>query len=93
MLNKIDKRLLHKINIQEISQREIGVIVRAYDYNKTYEMLKKLGSINEIVELPIISSFGLCVDMQEIIKKHSVRRILSAGHKVHFMTPSKRPKK
>ena len=68
MLNKIDKRLLHKINIQEISQREIGVIVRAYDYNKTYEMLKKLGSINKIIELPIISSFGLCVDMQEIIK-------------------------
>lgn len=68
MLNKIDERLLNKINILSKEGESVDVIIRANDYVKTYRKLSGLYDSNNIIRLPIISSFGVRVMSQDLIK-------------------------
>lgn len=69
MLSKIDKRLLSKINIQAHNKNQnVDIIVRAFDYQKTKNFLNNLYNKNSVVELPLISSLGVSVRPQDLIK-------------------------
>lgn len=68
MLNKIDKRLINRTNALSLNKSKINVIVRAQNYNKTYNILSNTYYKKDIIKLPIISSFAISVKAHELFE-------------------------
>lgn len=79
MLNKIDKRLRHRIGILRFYDDNVDIIVRTKNSNASRKMLMKY-ALNNLVELPIINAFALSVktnDIHEIAKDNYIEYISS----------------
>ena len=68
MLSKIDNSILDKISIQTNNKENIDIIVKANNYHKTYDFLQKSFNKNNILQLPIVSSFALKTSVSNIFK-------------------------
>lgn len=68
MLNKIDKKLLNKINILNLKDECVDVIVLSKDYKSAKLNLCKYASDDLIVELPLINSVALKTNLKNIYK-------------------------
>ena len=68
MLNKIDKTILQSINILNNSDNCFDVIVQTYNYEKTLKLLEKNYNQQSILKLPIISSFAMKINVNDIVK-------------------------